>query len=110
MNINYQITDTIIPNTTTEKGFIDGVHKIYRITPNKGYLLHIKGRDYTDIDTATGAEIYRLGYTRTATIIGANYAFTSETVKDEKGVYFTAYGTQQLAARLEAEAVTLKEL
>lgn len=98
-----EVNPTIIPNTKMEKGFINGVHRIYRITPNAGYVLHVKGRGYTDIDPVTGEEVQRLGYTPTFITCGASYAFTPVTVTDENGVSFTGYGAQQYAARLESD-------
>lgn len=64
-------------NATMKKGFINGVHKIYRIIPDEGYVLHVKGRDYTDIDHITGEEIYKLGFTRGSVTCSANYDFVA---------------------------------
>lgn len=44
---------TLIPNTTMQKIFIDGVHKQYSIKPYEGYVLHDNRADeeVTDPDT-----------------------------------------------------------
>lgn len=46
-NIIYEeIKPSPITNTTAIKGFVDGVHRNIRITPNEGYVLHDKSLDY----------------------------------------------------------------
>ena len=42
---------SFIPNTTMQKGYINGVHTGYFITPVDGYALHDKASDYEDPDT-----------------------------------------------------------
>ena len=49
MAVTYEnITPSPIENTVVDKGFIDGVHKIYRIGPIEGYVLHDNGFDWED--------------------------------------------------------------
>lgn len=83
------ITPTLIPNTTMEKMYLDGVHKLYKITPNEGYLLHDVNEDNPILDenwNSTGEYIIRFGagsrtvrydYDFTATTAGT-YTYTDE--------------------------------
>lgn len=90
------VTPTIIPNTTMKKRIRDGVPIMYQITPNEGYVLHIKGRDVPIDDPDTHEEIgIALGYNRGSCSCAITYDFTPLTVTDENGVQFTAYGAQQ---------------
>lgn len=76
MVITYEtLTPTLIENTSMQKSFRDGEHTAYIITPNEGYVLHDKGRDWTDFDPATGEEVVYLGYTGGSASCGANYDF-----------------------------------
>ena len=70
-----QLEQSLIDNTVMEKVFNNGVHLVYRITPIAGYVLHDKGRDFTEIDPITSEEVIRLGYTSTSTSCPANYDF-----------------------------------
>lgn len=98
------VTPTLIPNTTVEKGFLNGVHKVYRITPNEGYVLHDKARDFEVLDPETYEPIgIALGYSTADSSCGAAYDFSPVTVTDENGVSFTAYGSREFAARLESD-------
>lgn len=98
----YETITSPIPNAKVEKGFADGVHKIYRITPNDGYELHDTERDYTDIQTVvdeeTGEETYNeipmLGYGTDCTCEAA-YAFAPVEMQDEAGNTVTAYGDRK---------------
>lgn len=96
MAVTYEpITPTLIPNTTMEKMFLNGVHKTYRITPNEGYLLHDVNNDNEVFDedgVPTGELIPRFGAgSRT---INKNYDFTvttpdTYTYTDENGMEVT---------------------
>lgn len=78
MTITYEdVTPTLIPNTTMQKGVVDGVHRNYIIRPVDGYVLHDKGRDWTVEDEETGEEIVVRGYTSGQASCGANYDFTA---------------------------------
>lgn len=70
-----EITPTMIPNTTMEKLFRDGIHRQYRITPNEGYVLHNNVRDWTNVDEETGEEKLYLGYSKSMSTCPANYDF-----------------------------------
>lgn len=63
------IVPTLVENTTMQKVTINGVDKLYEITPVEGYVLHDKRYDMTDIviDENTGeeTEVVTLGYRRT---------------------------------------------
>ena len=76
MSATYQdVKPSLIPNTTMVKVFFDGVHKKYRITPNEGYKLHVKGRDQDNVDPVTGERIFKLGYIGTTVSFDASYNF-----------------------------------
>ena len=73
--------ETLIPNTTMQK-FINsnGVHTMYRITPNEGYVLHDKNLDiYEDLDedgNPTG-ELIALGFYAGTKSVRYDYDFTA---------------------------------
>lgn len=71
-----EITPTLIPNTTVEKMFRDGVHRQHRITPDDGYVLHNNVRDWTRQDEETGEEILYRGYSTVHSSVPANYDFS----------------------------------
>jgi hypothetical protein len=77
MTFTYEdVNPTIIANTAMQKGFINGVHKIYTITPNAGYVLHDNVGDLVIEDEITGEEIKTLAFFRGTCTCGANYDFT----------------------------------
>lgn len=74
------VTPSLIANTVMQKGFLDGVHKVYIIAPASGYVLHDKALDTDEYDEnfeLTGNVI--LGYTTGTCSCGANYDFTANT-------------------------------
>ena len=84
------IIPSLIPNTTMQRGYVDGVLKRYEITPNNGYVLH-DSRVYEEIvDPETlepTGEILHLYGTGTKTV-NANYDFTlivPDTITDING-------------------------
>lgn len=83
-----------IPNTT-----IVETDLVYRITPNAGYVIHSKTRDWTDLDPETGEETFYRGYGRGTMSIGKNYDFSVTTEIDG----YTAYGAKEIFARPETE-------
>lgn len=105
--ITYEdVVPTLIPNTTMRKMFIDGVHKVYVITPLDGYVLRDKANDEEEIDPdtlePTGRTLFC--YASGGATCGANYDFTPLQVTDENGVTHTAYGAQrEFFARLASE-------
>jgi hypothetical protein len=44
------VIPTLIENTNMIKGFRDGVHMNYRISPIDGYVLHDNSGNWTDMD------------------------------------------------------------
>jgi hypothetical protein len=106
----YETIDSPIPNATVEKGYSNGVHKVYRISPNSGYVLHDTARDYIDfrtvIDEETGeetvVEIPMLGY-GTFCSCSASYAFTPIEMLDEAGNTVTAYGDRRFYCKLATD-------
>ena len=51
MVINREEITSMFDNTRLMKVYIDGIHKIYEIIPNEGYVLHDKKLDrYTSYD------------------------------------------------------------
>ena len=70
-----EIIPTLIPNTTVEKMFRDGVHRQYRIIPIDGYVLHNNVRDWKHIDPETGKETFYCGYSTSCSSVPASYDF-----------------------------------
>lgn len=68
MAITRENMTTLIENTTMQKVFVNGVHKLYEITPNEGYVLHDNSYDtYAEYDeNGNGVGEVILGY-RTST-------------------------------------------
>lgn len=73
------LNPTLIENTTMEKVFIDGVHKVYEITPNENYVLHDKDFDSPVYDEETGEETGEviLGYRTYTASCSASYDFAT---------------------------------
>ena len=104
MTITYEdVVPTLIPNTTMQKGLLNGEHKIYNIYPNDGYVLHDKENDFVGNDPETGEEIKELWYASRMASCGANYDFSPVTVTDENGVTFVAYGEREFFVRSKDE-------
>ena len=100
------VIPTLIPNTTMQKMFIDGVHKVYVITPVEGYVLRDKANDEEEYNPETLEFTGRIlfHYASGGATCGANYDFTPLQVTDENGVVHTAYGAQrEFFARLASE-------
>lgn len=54
MIITYEeVIPTPIENSIVLKGFLNGIHKNYNITPNEGYVLHDRGYDIPILDENT---------------------------------------------------------
>lgn len=89
--INYEdVTPSLIPNTTMQKMFIDGIHKRYVIEAIDGYVLHDNRCDEELIDPdtyePTGEMLYR--YATGTVTVNANYDFTAitpDTITDING-------------------------
>jgi len=71
------VIPTLIPNTTMQKRFYDGVPRQYVIAPIEGYVLHDKGRDWKEEDPETSEWVVVRGYTGTNTSCGINYDFVT---------------------------------
>lgn len=99
-------TQIQIPNTLIERGLRDGEHKLYRLTPNEGYVLHDAANDEIIIYPDTLEETKHLWYVSGDTTCGANYDFSPVTVTDENGVTFTAYGEREFFAKPKNEVKT----
>lgn len=86
-----EIMDTpLIPNTTMVKRFLDGVLKVYKITPSEGYVLHDNRSDEEVLDLTTGEPtgeiIYR--YATGTITVAASYDFNlvvPDTITDVDG-------------------------
>lgn len=100
------VTPTLIPNTTMVKRFLDGVFKIYRISPNDGYVLHNKIADEEVIDPdtleptgetiprfCTGMCSVRFDYDFN-TVTSGTYTYTDEN-GDEQSVNVTKIGANE---------------
>ena len=75
----YETLETpLIANTIMVKVLYNGVHRVYRITPAEGYVLHDAALDYTDIDGN-----WYLGYSSIEVSCGAAYDFEA----NERGFY-----------------------
>lgn len=49
MAVYYEpMAETLLENTTMKKVFVNGVHRLYEITPNDGYVLHDSRNDVYD--------------------------------------------------------------
>ena len=96
------VIPSLIPNTTMQKKFLDGVHKVYVIAPCEGYVLHDAEND-ARIDEGTEDEIFITRYVSGMTTCGASYDFTPAVFTDEHGVEHTAYGSRAFFARLASE-------
>lgn len=71
------VNPSLIENTTMKMVLQDGVNRGYRITPNSGYVLHDKGRDWEVEDPVTMEMVTKLGFTRGTVTCHATYDFTA---------------------------------
>lgn len=103
-NYTYEDMETLIPNTTMRKLFIDGVHRTYNIQANEGYVLHDNNYDQPIIDEETYEQIgSTLGYHGGVVSCGYFYDFTPVEMLDEAGNTVTAYGSRKFFAKLASE-------
>ncbi len=78
MAITYEpVNPTLIENTTMQKKLLDGVHRVYTIKANEGYVLHDKSMDWYLDDPETGVPVLYLGYAVGEKTCAANYDFTA---------------------------------
>lgn len=106
MAFTYENITTLIPNTTMQKMYIDGVQKGYRIKPIANYVLHDNTMD-TDVYDETFTEIIgkKFGYSPSSVYVscGANYDFSTHTVTDENGSTYIVYGDREFFAIPESD-------
>ena len=74
-----EVTPSIIENTTMRKVLMDGVHRLYEITPIDGYVLHDSRMDSPEYDEETMTEtgITLNGYRRSTASCPATYDFVT---------------------------------
>lgn len=78
MVITREDATPIFENTTMQKVFLDGVHRLYEITPIEGYVLRDNELDQVEYDPFTGEEISRqIWYTPSTAQCLANYDFAT---------------------------------
>lgn len=105
MAVRYEEIETLIPNTTMKKMYMNDVHRGYYITPNDGYVLHDSGYDINIYDEETGeptGEVL-LGYRPSTANCGYNYDFTPVEMQTDDGQTVTAYGSRKFFAKLVDE-------
>lgn len=73
------VIPSLIENTTMQKVIVNGVHRVYYITPVEGYVMHDKAYDTGVVDPETAAETgeFILGYRTTTASCSANYDFVA---------------------------------
>ena len=76
MAVTRENTTPIYENTTMQKVFINGVHKLYEITPIDGYVLHDKRLDIVTEDEF-GNQHTELWFTPSAAGVPAAYDFVA---------------------------------
>ena len=94
------VTPTPVANATVERGLSDGVHKIYRVRANDGYVLHDKRLDVeeTDPNTLEPNGIITLGYSAGTKTVAASYDFTAITQGTIQGVSGNSYIVDKVGA------------
>ena len=77
--IREDLTPTLIENTEMQRILVNGVHKLYGITPCENYVLHDRLLDeFEEFDEETGegvGEPIRLRYYSGTRSVGADYDF-----------------------------------
>lgn len=76
MAVTREPTTPVYENTTMQKVFINGVHKLYEIAPIEGYVLHNKELDMIREDEF-GNQYTELWYTSTVAQCRYDYDFVS---------------------------------
>jgi hypothetical protein len=74
------VIPTLIANTTMKKGFVDGVHKAYEITPLDGYVLHDNRCDEEVLDPVTLLPIGEMLYRYATGMVSARADYDFNTV------------------------------
>lgn len=97
----------IIPNTTMQQYInLNGVASAYKITPNEGYVMHNKGRDFNAYDDFGNIIGRKQGFTSAPTTCPITYDFTSFEMTCDNGQTVTAYGTKEYFVIPENEIPT----
>ena len=114
----YESMETIVPNATMHKGYLNGVHKTYSIAPNLGYVMHDSSYDtydyvpvldesgepvYDEFGNPVTTEVLKLGYRPIEASVGWNYDWTTIEMLDEAGNTVTAYGMYQFYCKLATD-------
>lgn len=106
--ITYEtVTPTPVANALVERGLMDGVHKIYRVSANNGYVLHdtrLDAEEYDENGDLTGEIIP--GYAAGEKSVAASYDFTAITQATVQGVSGISYVVNKVGAN---EFYTLPE-
>lgn len=94
----------IIPNTTMQQ-FVNAndVATAYKITPNEGYVMHNKGRDFNIYDDYGNVIDRKQGFTSAPTTCPISYDFTPFEMTCDNGQTVTAYGTKEYFVIPESE-------
>lgn len=71
------VIPSLIENTTMQKRLRDGVHLVYTIKANEGYILHDKSLDWYETDPETMEQVFYRGYSRGTKTCAANYDFVA---------------------------------
>ena len=100
MDIKYEYTEAVVPNTTMQKMLVNGVHKTYIIKAMEGYDLHdiVLSNMLKKVVDDNGLKKEELclqrGYTSGSVSYGANNGFEQKTI-DVDGVPTVAYGDRE---------------
>lgn len=71
-----EIEKTLILNTKMKQGVDNkGTIRFFRISPNEGYKLHDKLRDWEEVNPETNETTLHKGYTEIIASCGADYDF-----------------------------------
>lgn len=74
--IVYEPSTYNFPNLTIEKGMVDGIVRLYRLTANEGYVFYDTTANDTETDPETMEERPVIYY-RTVASLPANYNFAN---------------------------------
>ena len=111
----YEPMESIVPNATMRKGYSNGVHRVYLIKPNDGYVMHDNAYDdyvqrpvldefgefmYDEFGMVVTEEVRILGYRPTEASVGYNYDWSTTEMLDEAGNAVTAYGHYEFFCKL----------
>ena len=76
--ITYEdVIPALIENTIMQKGFLNGVARVYTIKPASGYVIHDRDNDYNTQDPVTGDTVLVRIYQRGTVSCSVNYDFVA---------------------------------